>query len=165
MQASVSHADVAAVTAIFLTVLEIGGAVGSAISGAVWTAKIPEKLALYLPDNAKADAALIFGNLTMATSYAAGSPERVAINRSYQETMDILLIIAACLAVPLLPLSLVMRNWRLAEVCACLPYFCPLFDVEFVCGFCVEQCMQRQKYLDHKKRGEEGYKMLLQKKI
>lgn len=34
VQASVSHSDVAAVTAIFLTILEIGGAVGNAISGA-----------------------------------------------------------------------------------------------------------------------------------
>ena len=116
VQASVSHSDVAAVTAIFLTILEIGGAVGSAISGAVWTANIPKKLALYLPEEAKADALLIFGNLTMATSYAAGSPERVAINRSYQETMDKLLIIAACFAIPLFPLSLIMRNYNLSRV-------------------------------------------------
>lgn len=103
----------AATTAIFLTILKIGGAVGSAVSGAVWTANIPKKLALYLPLNAQKDAASIFGDLTMATSYAVGSPERIAINRSYQETMNILLIIAACFSVPLLPLSLLMRNYQL----------------------------------------------------
>lgn len=36
VQASASHQEVAAATAIFLTVLEIGGAVGNAISGAIW---------------------------------------------------------------------------------------------------------------------------------
>ncbi len=45
-----------------------------------------------------------------------GTPERAAINRSYQETMDILLIIAACLAAPLIPLSLVMRNYKLDAI-------------------------------------------------
>lgn len=113
VQASVSHGDVAAATAIFLTMADIGGAVGSAVSGAVWTANIPKKLALYLPPDAQADAANIFGKLTVATGYAVGTPARTAINRSYQETMDILLIIAACLCVPLLPLSLLMRNHRL----------------------------------------------------
>ena len=116
VQASVSHGEVAAATAIFLTIVEIGGAVGSAISGAVWTDKIPQKLSLYLPDNAKADATLIFGNITLAQSNPVGSPERIAINRSYQETMNILLIISVCLAVPLLPLSLVMKNYKLNKV-------------------------------------------------
>lgn len=113
VQASVSHGDVAAATAIFLTMADIGGAVGSAVSGAVWTANIPKKLALYLPPDAQADAANIFGKLTVATGYAVGTPARTAINRSYQETMDMLLIIAACLCVPLLPLSLLMRNYQL----------------------------------------------------
>jgi len=49
VQAAVSHSDVAAATAIFLTIVEISGAVGSAISGTVWTANLPAKLALYLP--------------------------------------------------------------------------------------------------------------------
>ena len=116
VQAAVSHSDVAAATAIFLTVLELGGAVGNAISGAVWTANIPTKLAKYLPADAQSDAALIFGNLTIAKSYVRDSPEKLAIDRSYQETMDILLIIAACLAAPLIPLSLLMRNYKLDTI-------------------------------------------------
>lgn len=116
VQASVSHGEVAAATAIFLTIVEIGGAVGSAISGAVWTAKLPKKLSLYLPANAQGDVTMIFGNITLAQSYPVGGPERIAIDRSYQETMNILLIIAICLSVPLLPLSLVMKNYRLDQV-------------------------------------------------
>ncbi len=45
-----------------------------------------------------------------------GTSERAAIDRSYQETMDILLIIAACLAAPLIPLSLIMRNYKLDAI-------------------------------------------------
>ena len=116
VQAAVSHSDVAGATAIFLTVVEVGGAVGNAISGAVWTANIPVKLTKYLPPDAQSDAALIFGNLTIAKSYVGGSLERLAIDRSYQETMDLLLIIAACLAAPLIPLSLLMRNYRLDSI-------------------------------------------------
>ena len=116
VQASVSHSDVAAATAIYLTIVEIGGAVGSAISGAVWTANIPRKLAEYLPSADQADAEMIFGNLTIAKSYTPGSAERAAIDRSYQETMNILLIIAACLCVPLLPLSLAIKNYKLDSI-------------------------------------------------
>ncbi|KAI4182065.1 MAG: hypothetical protein L6R41_006231 [Letrouitia leprolyta] len=116
VQASVSHGEVAAATAVFLTIVEIGGAVGSAISGAVWTKNIPKKLTLYLPLDAQADALSIFGNLTLAQSYPIGGPERIAINRSYQETMNILLIIAVCLSVSLLPLSMVMRNYELGQM-------------------------------------------------
>jgi len=116
IQASASHQEVAAATAIYLTIVEIGGAVGSAISGAVWTANIPKKLALYLPANAKGDAVKIFGSLPVATSYAMGSPERIAINRAYQETMNILLIISICVAAPLILLSLLMKNYKLDQV-------------------------------------------------
>lgn len=116
VQAAVSHSDVAGATAIFLTIAEIGGAVGNAIFGVVWIKNIPAKLAKYLPLDAQSDAALIFGNLTIAKSYMVGTPERLAIDRSYQETMDILLIVAACLAAPLIPLSLLMRNYNLDRI-------------------------------------------------
>lgn len=116
VQASVAHADVAAATAIFLTVLEIGGAVGGAISGAVWSGNLLTKLTAYLPPESQSQAPDIYGNISLAKSFAVGSPERLAVDRSYQETMNILLIIAACFALPLIPLSLVMRNYKLDYV-------------------------------------------------
>jgi MFS family permease len=123
VQASASHQEVAAATAIFLTILEIGGAVGSAISGAIWTANIPKKLAQYLPPESQGQAAAIFGSIVTAQSFPMGSPTRIAINRAYQETMNILLIIAVCVAVPLIPLSLLMKNYKLDQVRSrCLPW-------------------------------------------
>lgn len=116
VQASVSHSDVAAATAIFLTLLEVGGAVGSAISGAIWTGNLLPKLESYLPPEARSDANMIYGNLTIARSYLKGSPERAAIDRAYQETMDLLLIVALCLCIPVLALSFLMRNYRLDRI-------------------------------------------------
>jgi hypothetical protein len=99
IQASVSHQQVAAATALLLVCLEIGGAVGAAISSAIWSKYLPNKLAMYLPGAAKGEAMNIFNSVTVASSYAVGTPERIAINRAYQETMQILLIVAICVAV------------------------------------------------------------------
>ena len=118
VQASASHGQVAAATAVFLTILEIGGAVGSAISGAIWTAQIPKKLALYLPPETAGQATAIFGNITLASQgWPMGDPTRNAINRSYQETMTNILIVAVCVSAPIIPLSLLMKNYKLDEVC------------------------------------------------
>lgn len=119
VQASASHQQVAAATAVWLTILEVGGAVGNAISGAIWSSNIPGKLQQYLPPSAQGDALLIFGNLTMAADYVAyppGSPERIGINRAYQETMRLLLAAAVIVAAPLIPLSLLMRNYKLDQM-------------------------------------------------
>jgi len=118
VQASASHQEVAAATAIFLTILEIGGAVGSAISGAVWTNNLPAKLERYLPAETRNQSLAIFGNITLASSgWPIGDPTRTAINRAYQETMTKILIIAVCACAPLIPLSLMMKNYKLDEVC------------------------------------------------
>lgn len=120
VQASATHQGVAAATAMFLTSLEMGGAVGSAVSGAVWTSSVQKKLQLYLPPESKKDAAEIFGKLTKALSYPMGSPTRDAINRSYEETMARLLMNAVLVSIPLIPLSLLMKNYQLDKVCCLL---------------------------------------------
>lgn len=117
VQASASHQQVAAATAAFLTILEIGGAVGAAISGAIWSHYVPEKLNKYLPPGILDQAQSIYGNVTLAsTGWAMGTPERSAINRAYQETMTIMLTVACCVCLPLAPLSLAMENYRLDQM-------------------------------------------------
>jgi hypothetical protein len=115
VQASTDHQHVAVATAVSLTSVEIGGAVGSAISGAVWGKNIPAKLREYLPGAAKRDAMAIYNSIDVATGYRMGSAERIAIDRAYQETMRILLIVAICVAVPLVPLSLMMGDYGLGR--------------------------------------------------
>lgn len=116
IQAAASHQEVAAATAMFLTCMEMGGAVGAAISGAIWTHNIPRKLERYLPEAERPFAKEIFGKLTKALEYPMGSPARIAINRSYQETMNKLLILALVVTLPLIPLSLLMDNYKLDKV-------------------------------------------------
>lgn len=118
VQASASHQEVAAATAVFLTMLEIGGAVGAAISGAIWSNSVPGKLERYLPGEMRDQALQIYGNVTLAsTGWAMGTPERIAINRAYQEAMHTLLTVAVCVSALLVPLSLMMQNHRLQ----CMP--------------------------------------------
>lgn len=117
IQASASHREVAAATAIFLTVLEIGGAVGNAIAGAIWTSNVPAKLAQYLPPETRDQASAIYGNITLAANgWPMGSPTRDAINLAYQETMTKILSVAVCIAVPCLILSLFMNDHKLDEI-------------------------------------------------
>ncbi|KAK5135545.1 hypothetical protein LTR08_005180 [Meristemomyces frigidus] len=117
VQASASHQEVAAATAAFLTLLEIGGAVGSAISGAIWSANVPVKLAEYLPAETKDQASAIYGSIELAAKgWPMGSPTRDAINLAYQETMTKILIVAVCAATPCILLSLLMKDYKLDEI-------------------------------------------------
>ncbi|KAF2150098.1 MFS general substrate transporter [Myriangium duriaei CBS 260.36] len=117
VQASVSHGEVATTTALFLTTLEIGGAAGSSLAGAIWAHDVPPKLQQYLPQDTKNQASVIFGNITLAsTGWPTGDPTRAAIIRAYQETMTKMLIAAVCACVPLVPLSLMMKNHKLDEM-------------------------------------------------
>lgn len=117
VQASATHSEVGSATAAFLTILEIGGAVGSSISGAIWTNNIPPKLAAYLPEETRDQASRIFGSVKVAsTEFEWGSPTRMAINRAYQETMTKILWVAVLVCIPLIPLSLMMKNYKLDEM-------------------------------------------------
>lgn len=120
VQASVSHQQVAAVTTVWLTLLEVGGAVGSAISGALWSTYVPQKLQLYLPADSPPDLWVnVYGSILISGDYITypfGSPVRIAINRAYQETMRLLLIAAICTAAPIFPLTFLLNNYKLDEM-------------------------------------------------
>lgn len=116
MQASVPHQNVAAVTAMFLVSIEVGGAVGAAISGALWSGRLTPNLIKYLPADKAELAPLIAGSYLEGLIFEKGSPERIAINRAYDDTLHTMLIAAICMTIPLLPLACVMRNIHLDEV-------------------------------------------------
>ncbi|EMC99081.1 hypothetical protein BAUCODRAFT_31368 [Baudoinia panamericana UAMH 10762] len=117
VQASASHSEVGAATAAFLTLLEIGGAVGSAISGSIWSSNILPKLQAYLPPETKDRATDIFGSIDLAANgWPMGSPTRDAINLAYQETITRIVFIAVCMATPCILLSFLMENYKLDEM-------------------------------------------------
>ena len=104
------------ISALFLTMLEIGGAVGNAISGAIWTSTVPRKLKEYLPEESRHLAKSIYGNPFLAKECPRGSAVRDAVNRSFQETMSLLLWVALGFAAVTLILSLCLKDVRLDEV-------------------------------------------------
>ncbi|KAK0711440.1 major facilitator superfamily domain-containing protein [Lasiosphaeris hirsuta] len=110
------HAHVGVATAAFLTVAEVGAAVGSALSGAVWGRLVPTKLVEYLPEHAKADAGKIYASVVVACSYAWGSVEREAIARAYQETITVLLGCALVVCLPLGLMAVLVRD-EVADEC------------------------------------------------
>src|SRR5690606_15400786 len=73
VQASVeTHQDVGAATALFLTLISLGGAFGGAVSGAVWSHHVQVKLAKYLPSESVHAAKDIFGSIVKAMEYPMG---------------------------------------------------------------------------------------------
>ncbi|KAJ8068054.1 hypothetical protein OCU04_003633 [Sclerotinia nivalis] len=111
VQASVpSHQNVAVATAVYLTCVEMGGAVGSAIAGVIWGHDIPKKLAEY---STTINSSAVYNSINNALAYPMGTPERIAINRAYQETMHKLLVVALCVSAPIVLLSLVVKNAKL----------------------------------------------------
>ncbi|KAK1144668.1 hypothetical protein N8T08_004972 [Aspergillus melleus] len=81
--AASSHEDYAAMLALLSTFGNIGGAVGSSISGAIWTNTLPVKLREYLPDNVKDQWETIYEDLEEQLKYEVGSPARIAIQNAY----------------------------------------------------------------------------------
>ncbi|KAI5781255.1 major facilitator superfamily domain-containing protein [Geopyxis carbonaria] len=116
LQASASHQEVGSATALFLMCLSLGGAVGSAVSGAVWSSMIHTGLARHLPAEVRPELEAIFGDMTKAASYPMGSPAREAIRLVYDNTMHRLITIAVCVCIPLLPLAWGMENLKLNQV-------------------------------------------------
>jgi hypothetical protein len=100
-------------TASFLTLVQVGAAVGSAVSGAVWGRLVPTKLREYLPEAIKGEADKIYASVVVACSYPWGSPEREAIARSYQETITVLLWVALVACGPVLGMAMLVGDIRL----------------------------------------------------
>ncbi|KAI9369625.1 siderophore iron transporter mirB [Aspergillus egyptiacus] len=81
--AAVDHQHVAAALAVLFISGGIGGAVGNAISGAIWTNTFLPALQRYLPESALPDVMSIYSNLATQLSYPVNSPERIAIQKAY----------------------------------------------------------------------------------
>ncbi|KAF9489910.1 drug:h+ antiporter [Pleurotus eryngii] len=114
-QASVPHVDVAMVTAVVLLITEIGGAVGSAVAGAIWTNTMPGKISQYLPFLPEADRQQLFGSIVYAASFPRGHPVREGVIAAYSDVMETMLIVATVLSVFPIFIALAMPNWHLGD--------------------------------------------------
>ncbi|KAL1621627.1 hypothetical protein SLS56_009163 [Neofusicoccum ribis] len=86
------HNNAASALAFLNLFGNMGSAVGSSISGAIWTHTLPAALQRLLPESAKADWETIYDSLDVQLSYARGTPVRHAINLAYAEAQSKMLI-------------------------------------------------------------------------
>jgi hypothetical protein len=92
----------------------IGSALGSAVSGAIWTQVLPGQLSQRLTNQTLA--LEVYGSpFTVAAAYPFGTPERDGIVDAYKHTQRLLCITGICLCVPLLGFALLLRNPRLVD--------------------------------------------------
>lgn len=117
IQAATKHEHVAVVTGLYLACYSIGSALGSCVSGAIWTQKLYSTLEtnLAFQSNTTLAYAMYGQPLTVVASYPVGTPVRAAIIQSYQEVQRTLCIVGICLCVPLICFALLLRNPKLSS--------------------------------------------------
>ncbi|KAJ5173652.1 Major facilitator superfamily domain general substrate transporter [Penicillium coprophilum] len=108
--AAASHEDYAAMLALLSTFGNIGGAVGSSVSGAIWTNTLPVKLREYLPAELKDQWSDIYEDLEKQLSYPVGSPARTAIQNAYAFSQRYMMIAGTALMGLSIAWVLMMRN-------------------------------------------------------
>lgn len=115
VMAAVDHQHIAAILALLGMTGYIGGAIGNAISGAIWTNTFPQALARLLPEESLGDVDTIYGDLTAQLSYEEGSPTRIAIQAAYGFAQKRMLIAGEAVMALALIWVLVIRNISVKE--------------------------------------------------
>ena len=113
IQAMAKHQEVGTATAMFLTFTSLGGSVGSAIAGAIWTGLLPERLQVYLPDMSSEERRRIYDDFKFAMSFERGSHERNGIIAAYVDVMKRLTTTATLAALPMVIFVVLMREVKL----------------------------------------------------
>jgi len=114
-QAGVPHSDTATVTAVVLLVTEIGGAVGNAMSGAIWSDFMPGLLAKELPFLDEATRTQLFASLYTVAANPRGDPVREGVIRAYDAVMFKLVLAAFIFAIPPFILAFLVPNFYLGD--------------------------------------------------
>ncbi|KAL4899891.1 hypothetical protein BDW74DRAFT_188773 [Aspergillus multicolor] len=108
--AAASHEDYAGMLALLSTFGNIGSAVGSSVSGAIWTNTLPQKLKEYLPAETKHLWSDIYESLDTQLSYPVGSPTRIAIQDAYASSQRNMMVAGTAIMVLSIGWVLMMRN-------------------------------------------------------
>ena len=115
-QASVPHQDLTTVIALLSLWSSIGNAIGSAISGAVWTSKLPGYLREFMPASTNAtEINTYFTNLNAIRLLDYDSPERQGIITAYSYTTYYLFCMTTGLEVIALITSFFLVNYYLGD--------------------------------------------------
>lgn len=114
LQVGLEHENLAVMTGVYLAMYNIGSALGSTVSGAIWTQTLPSALSSRL-SNPDLVAAIYGDPLTVAIQYPMGSDVRVAIVEAYRSTQRLLTITGICLCIPLIGFAAALRNPKLND--------------------------------------------------
>ncbi|RKU39754.1 hypothetical protein DL546_000689 [Coniochaeta pulveracea] len=115
IQALVRREDVAVVTGVYFAAMNFGSAIGTSVGGAIWNNLLPSKLKEYLPASGKSQAMAIFKSIAVARKYEQGTPMRLAIDKSYRETQQILAIAATAALAPMLLIMFALKTVDLSK--------------------------------------------------
>ncbi|OQD88093.1 hypothetical protein PENANT_c004G07460 [Penicillium antarcticum] len=110
VMAASTHEEYAAMLALLSTFGNIGGAVGSSVSGAIWTNTLPGKLRELLPAELKDQWSTIYEDLEVQLSYPVGSPARIAIQNAYAFSQRNMMIAGTAVMGLSLAWVAIMRN-------------------------------------------------------
>jgi hypothetical protein len=116
IQAVTCHQEVAVATAMFLTFTSLGGSVGSAIAGSIWTNLLPIRLQEYLPGMDEKERRRMYNDFRYAMSFPSGSVEREGIIDAYVDVMRRLTAAATFAALPMMVLVFLMKEVKLDTV-------------------------------------------------
>ena len=113
IQSCTSHKNMAVATAAYLSLYNVGSALGASISGAVWTQTLYKRLLQYMGDEALATRA--YGSpFEFIVDYPWGTPVRNEMVQAYREVQKVLCVIGICLVAPMLLLLFFLRDHQLA---------------------------------------------------
>ncbi|RAH45315.1 MFS general substrate transporter [Aspergillus brunneoviolaceus CBS 621.78] len=121
-----------AVLAVENMVSDLGRAIGSTISSAMWQAIFPGMLRRDLPANEAQSPLLdeIYEDLNVQTAYPVGSAVRDAINAAYSETYKLMLIVAVCLSALVWAFAWAWKEVALEDADMCRAQDSPQLDGE-----------------------------------
>ncbi|CAE6421952.1 unnamed protein product [Rhizoctonia solani] len=112
-QASVSHDDLASLTALLSVWTSLGGSVGNAVATAIWTANMPSNLDKYLPGVPEPTINKLYGSIKSARN--AAPAVRQGVIQAYGATTRPMFIISLGLSCICFILAFFMPNYYLGK--------------------------------------------------
>jgi len=116
MLAAVDHQHIAVALALLYVVGTTGGAIGSTISGTVWTNTFRRALEMFLPESALPDIDAIYEDFTIQLSYEVGTIERRAIQEAYGYAQTRMLAAGTSFMVLTFVAVLLIRNINVSKI-------------------------------------------------
>ncbi|ODV95726.1 hypothetical protein PACTADRAFT_49189 [Pachysolen tannophilus NRRL Y-2460] len=114
LQSVTTHENMANVSCLVYTTYRIGAAVGSSVSGAIWTQTLYNKLLEYMGDATLA-ASAYDSPYEFILIYTWGTPERDAMVEAYRYVQKLETLVAVVFCAPLLIATFFLRDPKLTD--------------------------------------------------